>query len=764
MDNVATISAGEFHTAAIKTDGSLWTWGSNEYGQLGDGTTGRKLTPVKIMDGALLPGGSADPVPSTSAPKPTPTDTPSNNVKIVSLSPENNSEYDAWDKQKLTLEIEFDHDIQALGSGKIYLRDGLFDNVVREISAESDNSSDDRFSFDTIGRRRLYIDLYTYPDQAVLFCGNSFYITMDSDAVIFNDGVEFDGISDKNTWNFKIAFGLTRNHDMFSFTNTAQNFFPDSELEWDSDHNAHFKNGKQNPFPIVSIDIENEIKSLLGEKEYNRRTAKQKGFGGSCFGMSMVTALSKLDMIDISEFGDEKATKLYKMKKPKCSTQARGVRDLINYYQLLQCFFPEILNSSLDISKANKNRNKEAFKETMKDIVNKALSMQETQKPLLLNIAFKKNGVDAFHTVLLMSAKQLGSGDYEMLIYDPSYEANNLTTMHLSEDFSELKYYNEYDVAAIKTFDVTTVPPDWLIGATGKTYPADAAAAADMPNDHDTLRVVAYGDFSITNDRGEMLNYNGGYITGTMEILDEDFVDSGDNNYVEFVYKVNKSNKYTFSSKDTRSGCTVDGGDSYISITADNADSIVMDKKAGITASGNGLDYTAYAATLTGENMFSVSGGNTNNLNIALSADGSAEIQADTLKDVEFESLFEDKSFVFDSYSGTADVVETEAGGLAIPGAEIHDETTFSNIIKENNGGAEVTFANNTAQNQTGIGIVAKYNNDGTLIDIEMIDLNLSGNESKTIMYSEGNIKYKAFVWDSFDNMKPLSESVEMSL
>lgn len=53
MDNVASASAGERHSLAIKTDGTLWAWGDNYYGQLGDGTNEDRRSPVKIMDNAV---------------------------------------------------------------------------------------------------------------------------------------------------------------------------------------------------------------------------------------------------------------------------------------------------------------------------------------------------------------------------------------------------------------------------------------------------------------------------------------------------------------------------------------------------------------------------------------------------------------------------------------------------------------------------------------------------------------------------------------
>jgi alpha-tubulin suppressor-like RCC1 family protein len=41
------------HAAAIKTDGTLWTWGYNDYGQLGDNTYVGKLSPVTVAGGGI---------------------------------------------------------------------------------------------------------------------------------------------------------------------------------------------------------------------------------------------------------------------------------------------------------------------------------------------------------------------------------------------------------------------------------------------------------------------------------------------------------------------------------------------------------------------------------------------------------------------------------------------------------------------------------------------------------------------------------------
>lgn len=45
---VPAIAAGDFHTIALKSDGTLWSWGYNWKGQLGDGTTTERHAPAQI--------------------------------------------------------------------------------------------------------------------------------------------------------------------------------------------------------------------------------------------------------------------------------------------------------------------------------------------------------------------------------------------------------------------------------------------------------------------------------------------------------------------------------------------------------------------------------------------------------------------------------------------------------------------------------------------------------------------------------------------
>ena len=49
IDNVIDISAGDHFSMALKADGTLWAWGYNDYGQLGQNNTVQSTVPMQVM-------------------------------------------------------------------------------------------------------------------------------------------------------------------------------------------------------------------------------------------------------------------------------------------------------------------------------------------------------------------------------------------------------------------------------------------------------------------------------------------------------------------------------------------------------------------------------------------------------------------------------------------------------------------------------------------------------------------------------------------
>jgi alpha-tubulin suppressor-like RCC1 family protein len=45
---MTAIASGETHAISLKGDGTVWAWGGNSNGQLGDGTTTARWTPVQV--------------------------------------------------------------------------------------------------------------------------------------------------------------------------------------------------------------------------------------------------------------------------------------------------------------------------------------------------------------------------------------------------------------------------------------------------------------------------------------------------------------------------------------------------------------------------------------------------------------------------------------------------------------------------------------------------------------------------------------------
>jgi alpha-tubulin suppressor-like RCC1 family protein len=54
ISDVIAVAAGQYHSVALKSDGTVWTWGLNTNGQLGDASTNQRTSPVQVKG----PGGT----------------------------------------------------------------------------------------------------------------------------------------------------------------------------------------------------------------------------------------------------------------------------------------------------------------------------------------------------------------------------------------------------------------------------------------------------------------------------------------------------------------------------------------------------------------------------------------------------------------------------------------------------------------------------------------------------------------------------------
>ena len=56
LSNIIAVSAGTYHSLALRNDGTVWAWGSNLSGRLGNGTTESSYTPVQAqgLNGVIM--------------------------------------------------------------------------------------------------------------------------------------------------------------------------------------------------------------------------------------------------------------------------------------------------------------------------------------------------------------------------------------------------------------------------------------------------------------------------------------------------------------------------------------------------------------------------------------------------------------------------------------------------------------------------------------------------------------------------------------
>ena len=361
-------------------------------------------------------------------------------------------------------------------------------------------------------------------------------------------------------------------------------------------------------------------------------------WGGSCFGMSAVVALTKSG--DLSPgFFQSGAKKTYDLTRPRDSAVTTN---LVNYYQLMQ-LTPTTLQARSYYVNPSLNHQR---------IV---MAMNQSSSPVM--ICFNLPGGGG-HAIIGYDMTETASR-YEIKIWDPNSLEAPSNILYISKDFSSAEFRtgsiggNQYNPPTLKyalpvednSYDYQNIQ-SYLSGING------AAAVSDTGQ---TSIVTNYRDFTIAASSGARAVVSGGKkVSGNLNISDGDplFNDIGAT-YLRFVVPTLSTGDYTVTPTGTLSSGTEFETSIYYDDVQDGYYSRAKAKAKGDYNFGSdgtvGIDFGAnpQKATLeltlneTTSELFTASVTTTDTgLSLTPSSD------ADTIAEVEFDGNSSDNATV----------------------------------------------------------------------------------------------------------------------
>lgn len=542
---------------------------------------------------------------------------------IVSLNPQNGETDVAVDiNESFTLDVYFDCDIE-LGDGNIYICDYEIEKVYRTIS-NSDNDRRQSFYIDTTDSKHLIIEVSNYVNECIdtVFGSNKqnnvsmipydtkLCIKTDSNVIRLAENEDAICIQDRDTWTFTTEFGLTRDIDMFQFSNYI----------------TYFENEHWDMSDSVLAQVLLWCTSTKGSYEDIIAHAEEMTWSGSCEGMDNVMALAKANTLNLSAWNalkDNSEAICANIKVPKDSKEEYGSQDLINYYYMLQYLsaYPSV---------------KKGFFETNKSFLNELIQASEDaiNSKQFLPIRFSMNYyslkerkmLKGSHTCLVIGVDQ-DDDSTSLELYDPSYPATT-TKLIIDSDYnmtlngswySNANQERNVSVLGIEYVDIDELSRyniDSLVSLFTEENNSNTenellitALSADEIGNYTLLSCAGSGNFTITNAEGETLYFENDELAGTMDVYDITFV--GEGTGFEYKFKVAPSKSFTYTTDNGNFSLSVEQDSFYQDISATGAiDSVTILPGSSVSVSGTGkIEYRTnfnYSESIT--EMTSISG------------------------------------------------------------------------------------------------------------------------------------------------------------
>lgn len=320
-------------------------------------------------------------------------------------------------------------------------------------------------------------------------------------------------------------------------------------------------------------------------------------WGGSCYGLSATAVLDKLGKIDLNG-NYSSASTMYGMSSPKNNA---ALESAINYYHIIQSALPSDASTRITLDSTG---------------INKLLTSLDKNGLAMFNFHYKKYGQTVGHSIVLFDYDKNSDGSYTIKAYDNKTVNENITlTIPATKDsitVNEDRWTKRVveaawiidDFAFFDLFDI-----DGNYNDTTFTPISSFANYGNSLASYTRLYVTAGENFTITNAAGETIVCENGDFSGTMEIVKQDIIITGDDTPVEWVLYVEPSAIFTCETEHDSCDFNLLSTKAYIGLRSEGARKVTIANDEVVSFQGENVQYKA-TLSLKSEGTIQMTGKN----------------------------------------------------------------------------------------------------------------------------------------------------------
>ena len=384
----------------------------------------------------------------------------------------------------------------------------------------------------------------------------------------------------------KMAEGILMNKDAFSFSN-GSSYFPESV----SGGKYYLTTQDEDALLQRVRAIYGSASDVIGDVEDHIKLP----WGGSCYGMAATTVLDKLGKIDLNG-NYSSASTMYSMGSPKNNA---ALESAINYYQVIQAALPSDASKEIKLNSSG---------------INTLLTSLDKNGLAMFNFVYEKYGYPTGHAIVIYDYVKNSDGSFTVKAYDNKKVNENITiTIPATKDsitVNEDKWTKRIVEAAWIIDDFSFFDLFDIDGYYNDTTFTPISSFANYGNSlaaYTRLYVSAGDNFIITNAEGETIVYENGDFSGTMSLVKQDIIITGNDTPVEWILYVEPSACFSCETENESCDFSLLSTKAYTGLRSQGAHKVTIANDDEISFEGEKVQYKA-TLSLKSEGTIQMSG------------------------------------------------------------------------------------------------------------------------------------------------------------